>query len=490
MDWHTIEDMDTTDIDTYDTDVDHYDEYYTDGYTDEPINVVTACILPSLTDTLGGLIVPVFASTLVLQLISTISILRKISTGTSGKILTAVTGITILWYHFRENSQLFSLTVMAYFSASVAFIKLKVSPWYYCGLIIFFNELYTLQEQRGTRIRMHLMILLMKIVSYEDACLKESSSKRVPSKTINTRSDHHNLLDLLTYLFNPSSILLNSWHVYEKFQSKPLTSHSIKSLLHIVCSLIKSLTFLIISMCLIPVVIEDYVDRIIATALFSSLPSSVAIALYKLLIAYLMALQFRCSHYFICYLTEASFKLSHIEGDICHFSEVEFPRSLVQVVIAWNIPMHNWLKRHVFFKLKEKYNILVTIVGTYLISSSIHGFNFQIWSVLLSLGVLTFIEERLRFKLSRLLDACVQSRRCARNNIKCSSNHRNGSGLIVWSTNALFTLLSIAHLAYLGASFDGQETSSSANHVIQVWFDLSFYSHVIALITFAVYLIL
>lgn len=148
--------------------------------------------------------------------------------------------------------------------------------------------------------------------------------------------------------------------------------------------------------------------------------------------------------------------------------------------------MHTWLKLHVFAELKRKYNVFLAIFATYVISSSMHGFNFQIWSVLLSLGLLTFIEERLRFKLGNKLNACVESRPCHENNC----HHANRRGLTVFMTNAFFSFLSVLHLAYLGASFDGQEEASHAANVIRVWSDLSFYSHIIALVTFVIYLLI
>ena len=69
--------------------------------------------------------------------------------------------------------------------------------------------------------------------------------------------------------------------------------------------------------------------------------------------AFLAALDFRVGHYFICYLSTATAMAAGIganaEGrwtlQVSEPFNVEVPRSLTEVVKAWNIPMHNWLKK-------------------------------------------------------------------------------------------------------------------------------------------------
>lgn len=75
------------------------------------------------------------------------------------------------------------------------------------------------------------------------------------------------------------------------------------------------------------------------------------------IVAYQEALSFRSSHYFISFLSEAMLYTAGYgpllaEGDKKYKSsvsvtnplQIEFPRSLVQVVVSWNMPMHVWLK--------------------------------------------------------------------------------------------------------------------------------------------------
>ncbi|CAN7950666.1 unnamed protein product, partial [Ixodes pacificus] len=65
--------------------------------------------------------------------------------------------------------------------------------------------------------------------------------------------------------------------------------------------------------------------------------------------------------------------------------DVEIPRSLVEVVIHWNRSMHTWLRQYVF-KATRPLGNFTAILLTYAASSLLHGINFQLAAVLLSLG--------------------------------------------------------------------------------------------------------
>ena len=492
MEWYPQEDLDVTDTESSDSsEIDQfsYDHVTLSEFDDEPINVVTACIIPALIDTTRELILPIFVSSLVLQCILTLLQWRNTIRHEYGKFISLIVGVALLAFHFRLQFELFVLSLIAYGFASIMYIKFRFSPWYICGLIILINEIFSFHKLNFMRIRMHLMLLLMKMVSFED----EVSVKKQKKPDQPKNSNINLLLDLLCNLFHPSSILLNSWHPRKTILVN-LSGHSLRSLLSMIKSLAISLIFLLLSSCFIHVFIEDYVNGFLGIAIYSLIPSTAANILHKLLWAHCIALQFRCSHYFICYLTEASFKLWQMDNStICSAGQVEVPRSLVEVVIAWNIPMHNWLKKFVFFKLKNKHNVLLSIIGTYFISSFMHGLNFQIWSVLLSLGTLTFLEDRIRYKLSCIFSCCIMSRACKKRsdeNGDCTEGHANQNGMVVFSINLFFTFLALIHLAFLGSTFDGSETSSHASNVIQVWSDLAFYSHIIAFITLVIYCVI
>ena len=80
------------------------------------------------------------------------------------------------------------------------------------------------------------------------------------------------------------------------------------------------------------------------------------------MLAFRDAQSFRFSHYFVSYLSEATAVMAGVgalrggghgngggggggtELTVCSSVQVEAPRSLVEVVMHWNIPMHTWLK--------------------------------------------------------------------------------------------------------------------------------------------------
>ena len=78
----------------------------------------------------------------------------------------------------------------------------------------------------------------------------------------------------------------------------------------------------------------------------------------KWISAYRDAMSFRASHYFVSFMSEASSVAagfgykppdgasprSRWEVPVAEPHNIEVPRSLVDVVVSWNIPMHKWLK--------------------------------------------------------------------------------------------------------------------------------------------------
>ncbi|XP_058829330.1 protein-serine O-palmitoleoyltransferase porcupine isoform X3 [Topomyia yanbarensis] len=88
---------------------------------------------------------------------------------------------------------------------------------------------------------------------------------------------------------------------------------------------------------------------------------------WKWIAAYSAAFSFRMSHYFVSYLSQATMvsagyisnensnQKSNAAKHVRFFGyivilpwDVEFPRSLVHVVVAWNVPMHCFLKQYAF----------------------------------------------------------------------------------------------------------------------------------------------
>ena len=87
------------------------------------------------------------------------------------------------------------------------------------------------------------------------------------------------------------------------------------------------------------------------------------------------------------------------------------PRSLVEVVVSWNLPMHRWLKQYVFKQTKGRLGAGAAVLMTYLASTVLHGLTGQIAAVLFSLGAYTWVEHSLRAKLSNIMDASIGARK-------------------------------------------------------------------------------
>ena len=101
-------------------------------------------------------------------------------------------------------------------------------------------------------------------------------------------------------------------------------------------------------------------------------------------------MSFRASHYFVSFMSEASLiaagfgcsvagsqVLSQIFSGavdellqvLWHYTvtqphNIEVPRSLVEVVVSWNLPMHRWLKQYVFKQVAAPNNQLLQIIKT------------------------------------------------------------------------------------------------------------------------------
>ncbi|XP_062502747.1 protein-serine O-palmitoleoyltransferase porcupine-like [Corticium candelabrum] len=216
---------------------------------------------------------------------------------------------------------------------------------------------------------------------------------------------------------------------------------------------------------------------------------------HKWLLAFTTAASFRYSHYFVSYLSEATSVMcgigfvdtesgGHWGGvTVARMEEVEMPRSLVEVVTSWNMASHLFLKSYVY-KPSRSLGIFPAIVITYLASALLHGLNFQLSAVLLSIGFYAYIENVVRNKLAKKLNASVVARRLvSRDDLKYKET-------VWWVTiiNMLFSALAVFHLAYLGAPFDLdsaelQEQGYSMQHTVGRWRDLSFASHWVALAT-------
>ncbi|KAK6061103.1 hypothetical protein COOONC_01233 [Cooperia oncophora] len=170
---------------------------------------------------------------------------------------------------------------------------------------------------------------------------------------------------------------------------------------------------------------------------------------------YITAQSFRTSHYFVSILSEGLALLSGMKLSTCSPFSVEVPRSLVEVVVAWNIPMHRFLHTYVYSNFISLGNA-VAILVSFAVSSLLH---------------LSEIEFPHGFL--------------------CAYEPDHGC----WQTlliNIVFLAAAVYQLIYLGAPFDGEgaEIGYEMSHTIATWRRHRFAGHaitaVIALLSFCI----
>ena len=125
----------------------------------------------------------------------------------------------------------------------------------------------------------------------------------------------------------------------------------------------------------------------------------------------------------------------------------------------------------------------MAVILTFLTSALMHGLNFQISSILISLGVFAYSESIFRSRLSKRLNLCIKSRPCK------TCNHQTETTsflkIITYLINFIFMLTNIVLLVYLGMPFDNSEIAVvgySMKHTLGHWGRWKFGGHGAALI--------
>uniref|UniRef100_A0A2I3GZ88 Protein-serine O-palmitoleoyltransferase porcupine n=1 Tax=Nomascus leucogenys TaxID=61853 RepID=A0A2I3GZ88_NOMLE len=266
-------------------------------------------------------------------------------------------------------------------------------------------------------------------------------------------------VEFMGYLYFVGTIVFGPWisfHSYlQAVQGRPL---SCRWLQKVARSLALALLCLVLSTCVGPYLFPYFIpldgDRL----------------LRKWLRAYESAVSFHFSNYFVGFLSEATATLAgagfteekdHLEWDLTVSKplNVELPRSMVEVVTSWNLPMSYWLNNYVF-KNALRLGTFSAVLVTYAASALLHGFSFHLAAVLLSLAFITYEEVGHS-------DICI-----------CPPQ-----GLGVRALNLLFGALAIFHLAYLGSLFDvdvddtTEEQGYGMAYTVHKWSELSWASH-------------
>uniref|UniRef100_A0A0A1XQ38 Protein-serine O-palmitoleoyltransferase porcupine n=1 Tax=Zeugodacus cucurbitae TaxID=28588 RepID=A0A0A1XQ38_ZEUCU len=329
------------------------------------------------------------------------------------------------------------------------------------------------------------MVVNMKIISIafemQETVLKSQRAKNVP-----------NILSFCGYIFTPANLIVGPWIPYSSYlysiRLNPTKQFHMRRLMWVCFCCLLSLGFLNSSNCIVPY-------------LFSN-SSLVWVRIFR------DAFAVRCSHYFVSFLSQASLItggllihkddkpnkwLGHMVTLPLH---IEFPRSLSSAVRVWNVPMHKFLKEYIFRGIYKRFNShLVAIFVTYLVSSLLHGQYLKIYLVLFSLAIFGFVESILRKKISIAFNACVTAQACRKPcHFKHCSSHgwQSDGAILVKLTNLLFSMVTIFHLAYIGAmmneSIAGEDTGFGVD--LSLWSSVSYFNHWIVLLTYLLYLVI
>ncbi|XP_023951278.1 protein-serine O-palmitoleoyltransferase porcupine [Bicyclus anynana] len=385
--------------------------------------------------------------------------------------LSLIIGSFLLYFNIGSNFiWTIGLTIGAYVSIiTVSVVTKKWRGFYVSVCVILFLilcEIFVLNPIMWQQIRGIQMVAAMKIISVAIELDRDLFKQML------------NPIEFGGYVLCPANCILGPWisfHTYSHYlEVKFLCSRWIVIILK---NLVMSMGFLLLSNCFVP----GYIDE----------------SATKWLVAYRDAQAFRMSHYFVSSMSvvsmiSAGFGLTndcHSELLVTRPMIIELPRSLVQVVIYWNMPMHQWLKTYVF-KTCQPYGQFISILTTYAVSSLLHGFNFQFSAVLLSIGTFSYVEYNFRYKVASALEVCCLANPCLK---QCEHKYKKNSFLAVF-VNTVFSLITAIHLAYLGvmfeASFSVQESGYSYYHITSKWENLNYFSHGLAAFMYVIYLMM
>lgn len=437
-----------------------------DEYIEETWTYIALCGKPTLYEGLRfakDLIIANVAFRLIIQYVSLPHNVRH--------SLSLVIGSFLLYYNIGPAIiWTIGLSTIAYIL--IVLLSLVTKRWRGCLtsiLVISFLlscEVFIVNPKMWQQIRGVQMIAAMKIISVAIELDRDLFKSML------------NPVEFGGYILCPANCILGPWisfHTYNQYLDVKFLCRRWFTI--IFAHLCLSMLFLVLSNCIVPWYIDDEAP--------------------KWIVAYRDAQAFRMSHYFVSSMSivsmiSAGFGLTndcHSELQVTKPFFIELPRSLVQAVIFWNIPMHQWLKNYVF-KTCQSYGHLLAIFVTYAVSSLLHGLNFQFSAVLLSIGTFSYIEYNFRLKVAAALEVCCLANPCVK---QCDHKYKKNTLLAVF-INTVFSLITIIHLAYLGvmfaASFSLQETGYSYYHTISKWEHLNYFSHCFAAFMYIVYLMM
>ena len=313
-------------------------------------------------------------------------------------VIFILSGLWLLEHHTKNDSfqvRIFLWAVILFSSLSNALFTYlqNIFPFkiffLYCLKCLFYTlqimyialneyQIHMNGYNENIKLRPILMLIIMKSVTFFQ---DQEYSRAKKSKVLSSLNPFPVLLNSFAYILHPSSIVLGVWH-YSK--TRPHIVGSFKEFFQrskfFLMRFFKCFAITFISLSFSSCFVDYFEKNILTSGIVEEfknilepfLPDSVRNACDILLTAYLIALKFHCSHFFICFAAESMFSLWEIDLKVTIPFHILLPHSMVQLVVSWNIPMHIWLKRYVFKSLYQYLSIFFTIFFTYIISSFLH----------------------------------------------------------------------------------------------------------------------
>jgi porcupine-like protein len=458
--------------DIVNTDDDYYkiENEYDYEYEDISANIFQTCIQPTIIQ-LIQYVSPIIIASILIRLL----LVKNVTSKFTINLLNILVSSSLLIYYYK-------LSIFIYFIAYILKIyvllinltskqhtnntrhTLLIIVIFISSIHMFTGRFILFDQTEWNSIKGIEMILIMKIISYVYDL------------------NNINLFNLISYSLSINTCLFGPWISYKEHQQQQ-QPHEL-NYLNLIKNTIISICCLIISSCCF---------NLIDVYLNSS---------YLVVRIYFEALSFRLSNYFIAYLSQLLCNLNGLSSkQVTRPNLIELPYSLLDVVTAWNLPIHYWLKQYVFKPVKEtnKQTLTSTILpvaATYFVSSMLHAFDENISLILFSLGFYTYVEFGLRKNLSRLFQCCIQTTRpCySLTNADGVCLHRfKRDHFISKFINFIFLLINLWHLAYLGQIFFHANNSTTTTttrwfYLAQLKWSSTYYSsHLIALFSFILF---
>jgi porcupine-like protein len=252
-----------------------------------------------------------------------------------------------------------------------------------CVIFIFLCELFIASKEEWHKIRGSFLVVAMRNISLAFDLDGQRDSK-----------GEHKALPLpdlpaySSYCLFPGTTVFGPFITYsEHCKFLHPTPLSVEWALRVLSSLVLSSVFLGLSVCIMPFLFNEPRYN-------------------KWLAAYSAAASFRFSHYFVSFLSQSSTiasgmgytlnqdtSVSWSSFHVVHPLSVEIPRSMPMIVTNWSLPMHIFLKNYVFKPSRYYFGQFSAILLTFGASALLHGVNFQLAAVLLSLGLYAYIES-------------------------------------------------------------------------------------------------